>query len=158
MKDFVRPLVSAPAKVIVEVIDLARPLVMELVLERVPVRDLKRRLISEPDRDREPENVRAKPLTSREARPAEPVRAFPIPLVSDVTSERDTEKDLRYEYFSTAVRDWPRDPETVVEQERGLELQMIFPESTFATMLPITNVSKAARFLTMVWLAKRLVT
>lgn len=145
-----RPLVSVLAKVSVEVIDLARPLVIELVLERVPVTDLKRRLVSEPDRDREPENVRAKPLTSRELRPTELVRAFPIPLVSDVISEREVEKDLRYEYFSTAVRDWPRDPETVVEQERGLELQMIFPESTFATMLPITNVSRAARFLTTV--------
>ena len=150
VKDSLRPLVSAPAKVIVEIIDLARPLVIELVLERVPVTDLKRRLVSEPDRDREPENVRAKPLTSRELRPTELVRAFPIPLVSDVISEREVEKDLRYEYFSTAVRDWPRDPETVVEQVRGLELQMIFPESTFATMLPITNVSRAARFLTTV--------
>ena len=145
-----RPLVSAPVKVIVEVIDLARPLVIELVLERVPIRDLKRRLISEPDRDSEPENVLAKPLSSKELRPTEPVRAFPIPLVSDVTREREVEKDLRYEYFSTRVRDWPRAPETVVEQERGLELQIIFPESTFATMLPIVNASRAARFLTMV--------
>jgi hypothetical protein len=32
----------------------------------------------------------------------------------------------------------------VVEQERGLELQINFPESTFATMLPIVSVIEAA--------------
>ena len=36
---------------------------------------------------------------------------------------------------------------SVVEQERGLELQINFPESTFATMLPIVSVIEAAMVL-----------
>ena len=35
----------------------------------------------------------------------------------------------------------------VVEQERGLELQIIFPEFTLATMLPMVIVIEAAKFL-----------
>ena len=41
--------------------------------------------------------------------------------------------------FQVAVR--------VVEQERGLELQVNSPESTLTTMLPIVNVIEAARVL-----------
>jgi len=41
--------------------------------------------------------------------------------------------------FQVAVR--------VVEQERGLELQVNCPEFTLATMLPIVNVIEAARVL-----------
>ena len=41
--------------------------------------------------------------------------------------------------FQVAVR--------VVEQERGLELQITFPEFTLATMLPIVIVIEAARVL-----------
>jgi hypothetical protein len=35
----------------------------------------------------------------------------------------------------------------VVEQDRGLELQTSFPESTLATMLPIVIAIEAARVL-----------
>ncbi len=44
----------------------------------------------------------------------------------------------------------------VVEQERGLELQINFPESTFATMLPIVMVIAAANVLNMEFLSAKL--
>ena len=44
----------------------------------------------------------------------------------------------------------------VVEQERGLELQINFPESTFATMLPIVMVMAAANVLNMEFLSAKL--
>jgi len=50
--------------------------------------------------------------------------------------------------FQDAVR--------VVEQERGLELQVNSPESTLTTMLPIVNVIEAARVLKIEDLSARL--
>jgi len=44
----------------------------------------------------------------------------------------------------------------VVEQERGLELQINFPESTFATMLPIVMIIAAANVLNMEFLSAKL--
>ena len=44
----------------------------------------------------------------------------------------------------------------VVEQERGLEWQINFPESTFATMLPIVMVMAAANVLNMEFLSAKL--
>jgi len=44
----------------------------------------------------------------------------------------------------------------VVEQERGLELQINSPESTFATMLPIVMVIAAANVLNMEFLSAKL--
>jgi len=44
----------------------------------------------------------------------------------------------------------------VVEQERGLELQVNLPESTFATILPIVIVIAAANVLNMEFLSAKL--
>ena len=44
----------------------------------------------------------------------------------------------------------------VVEQERGLELQVNFPEFTLATMLPIVSVIEAAMVLKIEVFSKKL--
>jgi len=54
---------------------------------------------------------------------------------------------LENENFSAVLRDRLRDPDRLAEHERGLELQINFPESTLATMLPIVNVIEAATVL-----------
>ena len=54
-------------------------------------------------------------------------------MVSEIESDRDLNKEFFSARFETVVQEAVR----VVEQERGLELQVTCPESTLATMLPI---------------------
>jgi len=53
-------------------------------------------------------------------------------------------RDLSSELFSAKAEVVVRVAVRVVEQERGLELQVNFPEFTLATMLPIVSVIEAA--------------
>jgi hypothetical protein len=158
VKDLVRPFASEPARLSEEVIDLPIPLVSEPVIEKEQARFLPRALVSEPVRDSEPKSDLARPLASEATRPNELVNDLLIPLISDPVGKIDPFRDLENESFSATARDSPSDPEMVVEQERGLELQIIFPESTFATMLPIVNVIEAANVLMKMFFSTRLVT
>jgi hypothetical protein len=56
----------------------------------------------------------------------------------------EPERDLNKEFFSARLETIVQVAVRVVEQERGLELQVSCPESTLATMLPIVIVIEAA--------------
>ena len=71
------------------------------------------------------------------ADPSEPLRSLPTPLLWDVVSEIESDRDLSNEFFSARLEAIVQVAVRVVEQERGLELQVNCPESTLATMLPI---------------------
>jgi hypothetical protein len=92
---------------------------------------LARPLVSEPARDREPERDLSSELFS--ARPE-----------AEVT---EPDRDLKREIFSARPEATIQVAVRVVEQERGLELQVNCPEFTLATMLPIVNVIEAAMVL-----------
>jgi hypothetical protein len=99
-----------------------------------------------------------------DAEPSEAVKLRVLPRNRELARLREPDRDLNSELFSAKpeatvnapLRDlnrevFPAKPEAtfqvpvrVVEQERGLELQINFPESTLATMLPIVNVIEAA--------------
>ena len=57
--------------------------------------------------------------------------------------------DLRKEVCLETLVAVFQDAVRVVEQERGLELQVNFPEFTLATMLPIVSAIEVARLLKM---------
>jgi hypothetical protein len=113
-------------------------------------------LVSEPAVESEPAKDLAKPFDSDAPKLIEAVKALLIPLALEPEREREPGMDLKNEYFSAAVRDRLSDPDSLVVQERGLELQINFPESTLAIMLPnviviepaspLTNESFFARF------------
>src|SRR6266567_1456459 len=65
-------------------------------------------------------------------------------LVSPLVPEPARDRDLKTEDFSTKPDVIVQVAARVVEQERGLELQVNPPEFTFATMLPIVSVIEAA--------------
>jgi hypothetical protein len=88
-------------------------------------------LVSEPARDREPDRDLSSELFS--ARPE-----------AEVT---EPDRDLKREIFSARPEATIQVAVRVVEQERGLELQVNCPEFTLATMLPIVNVIEAAMVL-----------
>jgi hypothetical protein len=95
-----------------------------------PVRDLNRVLFSAKLDDRDNEALRL----SR------------CPMTFAKLEERDSEpdRDLNSEFFSAMLEAIVQVAVRLVEQDRGLELQTSFPESTFATMLPIANATEAA--------------
>src|SRR5207244_2395996 len=69
------------------------------------------------------------------------------PLVSETTIDSEPDRDLSREVCSTRPEVIVKVEVRLAEHERGLELQISFPESTLATMLPITNVIEAASVL-----------
>jgi hypothetical protein len=89
---------------------------------------LARPLVSEPARDREPDSDLKSELFSARAE----------------TKVTEPDRDLKREIFSARPEATVQVAVRVVEQERGLELQVNCPEFTLATMLPIVNVIEAA--------------
>ena len=81
--------------------------------------------------------------------PSEATRALPIPLAIEPAavkvSLRDRKKDACFARLDTIFQF----AVTVVEQDRGLVLQTSFPESTFATRLPIVIVIESVSVLKM---------
>ena len=59
----------------------------------------------------------------------------------------ESDRDLNREVLSAKLEVVVMDAVRLVEQERGLELQTSFPESTLATMLPIVNAIESERAL-----------
>jgi hypothetical protein len=175
-RDFARPLVSEPTidNVPVSVLRrvecsvrledepsepvkaLGKPLLSDPEIESEPLRDLARPLVSETEIESEPDKDFAKPLASEALRPSEAVKALPNPLVLEPATEREPDIDLKNEDFSAPLRDRLRDPDRLAEHERGLELQINFPESTLATMLPMVNVIEAASVLKKEFFSTRL--
>jgi len=147
----VRPLISEPARDN----EPARDLDSETCLTRPeakprePDRFLVRPLISEPTRVSEPEKALNHEVCSTrfEDRPRDPVRSLARPLVSETTIDSEPDRDLSREVCSTRPEVIVKVEVRLAEHERGLELQISFPESTLATMLPITNVIEAASVL-----------
>jgi len=80
---------------------------------------------------------------------SEATRALPIPLAIETAvvkvSLRDRKKDACFPRLDTVFQF----AVTVVEQDRGLVLQTRFPESTFATRLPIVIVIESVSVLKM---------
>ncbi len=72
--------------------------------------------------------------------------------------ENEPDMALENEDFSATPEESPREPDRLVEQERGLVLKINFPESTLATMLPIVNVIETARVLKKEFFSTRLET
>ena len=80
------------------------------------------------------------PLSTRlEEKDTEPVNALAKALVSEAAIETENElvSDLKYARPSANPEPMVQAAFRPVEQERGIELQITFPESTLATMLPI---------------------
>jgi len=86
-----------------------------------PLRDLKREFFS----------------VKLEAEFSEALSPLTRPLISDPASENEPDPDLTIEDFLAKPETIFQVAVAVVEQERGLELQVNFPEFTLATMLPI---------------------
>jgi hypothetical protein len=80
---------------------------------------------------------------------SEAIRALPIPFAIETAavkvSLRDRKKDACFARLDTVFQL----PVAVVEQDRGLVLQTRFPESTFATRLPIVIVIESVSVLKM---------
>jgi hypothetical protein len=123
-----------------------------------PVRSFARPLVSEPERDNEPSRVLDSETCSTrpEEGPREPDRSLPRPLVSEATIDSEPDRDLSHEVCSTRPEAIVKDEVRLAEHERGLELQISFPESTLATMLPIVNVIEAASVLKKEFFSTRL--
>ena len=62
---------------------------------------------------------------------------------------RESDSERKREFFSPILKAIVNVAVLVVEQERGLELQVSCPESTLATILPITIEMESARVLKM---------
>ncbi len=116
---------------------------------REPVKPLARPLTSEPTRESEPEKALNHEVCSTrfEDRPRDPVRSLARPLISEATIDNEQDRVLRHEVCSTRPEAIVKVEVRLAEHERGLELQISFPESTLTTMLPIVNVIEAASVL-----------
>src|SRR5438445_472367 len=105
-------------------------------------------LIPEPARDTEPDRDLNRELfsTKPEATVNAPDRDLNSEDLSTKPEDRDREpgRDLKWEAFSAKPEATVQVAVSVVEQERGLELQVNCPEFTLAIMLPIVNVIEAA--------------
>jgi hypothetical protein len=125
---------------------------------RDPVRSLARPLVSDPARDNEPERdlERETCSTRPDDSPREPDRVLARPLVSDPARDNEPDRDLSHEVCSTRPEAIVKVEVRLAEHERGLELQISFPESTLATMLPIVNVIEAASVLKREFFSMRL--
>jgi hypothetical protein len=126
---------------------LTRPLTSEAVRESEPVRDLARPLVSEPETESDPARDLARPFDSEAPIPTRSPNALPILLVRETVRESEPDIDLKNEDFFVPLVERPTEPEGLVEQERGLLLQISFPESTLTTMLPITIETEPASVL-----------
>ena len=113
----------------------------------MPVRNLGKFLDSDPERERDPKRDFVRPLVWEAARLRELVRDFPKPLVREVEIEIEPEKALENEDFSVPVRDRPTDAVGLAEHDLGLLLQISFPESILATMLPMVRAIEPASVL-----------
>jgi len=124
---------------------------------REPVRPLARPFASEPARDNEPDkDLDSETCSTRpEAKPREPDRFLVRPLISEPTRDNEPDRDLRHEVCSTRPEAMVKVEVRVAVQERGIELQMSFPESTLATMLPIETPIEAAMVLKIELLSAR---
>src|SRR5207237_1135061 len=159
---------------------LVRPLISEPARDNEPVRDresvtwsvrledsdnepdrlLARPLISEPARDNEPDkDLESETCSARlEDRHREPDRLLARPLISEAAIDREPDRDLSHEVCSTRPEVIVKVEVRLAEHERGLELQISFPESTLATMLPIVKVIEAASVLKKEFFSTRLET
>ncbi|HZY93846.1 MAG TPA: hypothetical protein VFE98_03175 [Candidatus Bathyarchaeia archaeon] len=79
------------------------------------------------------EGFSAKP----EAEASEALKPLTRPFVSELETPNEPVKDLNREDFSAKLEAILQVAVRLVEQERGLELQVSFPEFTLAIMLPI---------------------
>jgi hypothetical protein len=155
-----RPFISEPASPS----ELARDLDREVCSPRFetrprePVKLLARPLASELTRESEPEKALNHEVCSTkfEDRPRDPVRSVARPLVSEATIDSEPDRDLSHEVCSTRPEAIVKDEVRLAVHERGLELQISFPESTLATMLPIVNVIEAASVLKKEFFSTRL--
>jgi len=127
---------------------------------REPVKPLARPLTAELTRESEPEKALNHEVCSTkfEDRPRDPVRSLARPLVSEATIDREPDRDLSHEVCSTRPEVIVKVEVRLAEHERGLELQISFPESTLATMLPIVKVIEAASVLKKEFFSTRLET
>jgi hypothetical protein len=121
------------------------------VIVHAPLRDLNSEVFfakleakdSEALRDLKSEVFSAK----LEVEDSEAVRDLAILLAWEEARLSEPDRDLNSEDLSARPDAMVQLAVRVVEQERGLELQISFPESTLATMLPIVIVIEAARAL-----------
>ncbi|HZD12248.1 MAG TPA: hypothetical protein VE177_01850 [Candidatus Binatus sp.] len=129
-------------------------------IDNEPVRDLKREFLSrtfeaetiEPVRDLSNEMCSAK----FEDGLREATRPLPTPLVVEPARLRVALRDLRKEVCLARLEVRLKFAVTAAAQERGLELQTIFPESTLATTLPILVATETLRVLKKEFFSARL--
>ena len=129
-------------------------------IENEPVRDLKSEFLSSrleaeftaPARDLNNETFSAKVEDGFN----EASRPLPTPFAVEPASVRASLRDLRKKDSFVKVEAMFTFVVTVVEQERGLELQISFPELTLATMLPMVDVMESLRVLKMEFFSARL--
>ncbi len=76
-------------------------------------------------------------------------------MISEPARDRDPTRDLNSKLFSTKAETVPKFEVGLIEQERGLELQITFPEFTFATMLPVVIEIEPASVLKMEFFSER---
>src|SRR5262245_26022403 len=90
-----------------------------------------------------------RPLVWEDARTHEPLSDLSTEdcLTRPEDNIHEPLSDLKREVCSTIAEPVVQVAVRLVEQERGLELQVNSPESTSATMLPITNAIEAANVL-----------
>jgi len=80
---------------------------------------------------------------------SEAIRAFPIPFAIETAAVKVSLRDRKNDACFPRLDAMFQFALTVVEQDRGLVLQTSFPESTFATMLPIVIVIESVSVLKM---------